>query len=51
MFVFVLNATALKCSAALKFSFESVHACSRSPSAFHPLIAGACTRIKIPVDE
>ena len=44
---FRLNSTVLKCSAALKFSFESVHAYCRSPSACHPLKLGACCRIKI----
>jgi len=44
---FRLNTIVLKCSAALKFSFESVHAYCRSPSACHPLRLGACCRIKI----
>ena len=46
----MLNSTVLKCSAALKFSFECVHAYSRSPSARHPPKAGACCRIKILMD-
>ena len=46
----MLNSTVLKCFATLKFSFESVHAYSRSPSACRPLKAGACCRIKILMD-
>jgi hypothetical protein len=47
---FRLNSTVLKLSAALKFSFESVHVYCRSPSACNPRKPGACCHIKILMD-